>query len=208
MKTTNKILRTLIVIVVIIFIYACKGEKGDIGPSGTNGNNGTAGATGQTGATRATGVGTPGATGAKGDKGDTGAKGDKGDTGTTGATGTANVLYSDWLDLIPNVLPSFQTTIVAHKITQNILDTGDVRVYLKIPNDNNLVTLLPYSTLSYNIFLGKIVFSVSGAGSVINRGLKIRYIIIPGGISIGSGRKAAVDYTDYEAVKAYYNLVD
>jgi hypothetical protein len=177
MKTTSKILRILMVIATVIFIDACKGEKGDIGPQGANGANGATGATGQTGA-----------------------------TGATGATGTANVLYSDWLDLIPNVLPSQQTTINAPKITQDILDKGDVRVYLKIPNNNNLVTLLPYSTLSYNIFLGKIVIYVSGGNSVINTGLKIRYVIIPGGTSIGSGRKAAIDYTDYEAVKAYYDL--
>jgi hypothetical protein len=169
------------VIATIIFMDACKGEKGDIGPSGANGTNGTNGATGATGQTGATGA-----------------------TGQTGATGTSNIFYSDWLDLIPNKLPSRESIIVAPKITQNVLDNSDVRVYVKV---GTLISCLPYSDLSNWLLLGKVVIAVAG-NSTINTGLKVRYIIIPGGTSIGSGRKAAVDYTDYEAVKAYYNLKD
>jgi hypothetical protein len=180
MKTTN-IFGIIMVIATIIFVDACKGEKGDIGPSGTNGTNGTTGPTGATGQT-----------------GNTGA------TGQTGTTGSANVLYSDWLDLIPNKLPSRESTIIAPKITQNVMDNSDVRVYVKI---GSLVSALPYSDLSSWILLGKIVIAVAG-NSTINSGIKVRYIIIPGGTSIGSGRKSAVDYTDYESVKAYYNLKD
>ncbi len=177
MKTT-KIFTILIVTATIIFINACKGEKGDIGPSGANGTNGTNGTTGATGQT--------------------------GSTGATGATGTSNVFYSDWLDLIPNKLPSRESTIIAPKITQNVLDNSDVRVYVKI---GSLVSALPYADLSSWLLLGKVVIAVAG-NSTINTGLKVRYIIIPGGTSIGSGRKVSIDYTDYEAVKAYYNLKD
>jgi hypothetical protein len=37
-------------------------------------------------------------------------------------------------------------------------------------------------------------------------GNQYRYVIIPGGIP--NGRMAAVNYNDYEAVKAYYQLPD
>jgi hypothetical protein len=174
MKTT-RFFTILTIIATIIFMEACKGEKGDIGPSGANGTNGTNGSTGATG-----------------------------QTGATGATGTTNVFYSDWLDLIPNKLPSRETTIIAPKITQNVMDNSDVRVYIKI---GSLVSALPYADLSSWLLLGKVVIAVAG-NSTINTGLKVRYIIIPGGTSIGSGRISSVDYTDYEAVMAYYDLKD
>ena len=56
--------------------------------------------------------------------------------------------------------------------------------------------------LNFKAFTPEMVMLLEGA-------IKARLnMIISGGTSIGSGRKAAVDYTDYEAVKAYYNLKD
>ena len=37
--------------------------------------------------------------------------------------------------------------------------------------------------------------------------LPVRYVIVPGGAAVG-GRKAAINYNDYEAVKRAYNLPD
>lgn len=42
--------------------------------------------------------------------------------------------------------------------------------------------------------------------AVLNNYTQFRYVIIPGGVP--AGRAAAVDYSDYEAVKRYYNLPD
>ena len=189
MKTITRIFGILAIMAVAIFMDACKGTQGDVGPQGTTG---------------ATGAGATGAIGATGTTGTTGTTGQTGATGATGTAGTSNVFYSDWLDLIPNKLPSRETTITAPKITQNVLDNSDVRVYIKI---GSLVSALPYADLSNWLLLGKVIIAVANY-STINTGLKVRYIIIPGGTSIGSGRKASIDYTDYEAVKAYYGLKD
>ena len=152
-------------------------------------------------------VGPAGPAGATGPAGPAGAAGANGGTGAQGQAGTANVLYSDWLDLIPNKLPSRETTITAPRITQNVIDNSDVRVYIRIGVNN--VFPLPYSDLTYWLLLGKITIQVAG-NSTINTGIKIRYVIIPGGTSIGAGRKAApeVDLNDYQAIKTYYNLKD
>jgi hypothetical protein len=187
MKTT-RIFAILMVIATIIFMDACKGEKGDIGPSGANGTNGTNGATGATGAT--------------------GAKGDKGDTGG-GTTTASNVFYSDWLSVQFTGFSDYTATINAPKITQEILDKGTVLTYAKSNISGNIIPL-PFAALNgtirttvvYN--LGKVLLGATFDGS----SQTYRYIIIPGGTSIGSGRKATIDYLDYEAVKVYYGLKD
>ena len=206
MKTITRIFGMLAVVSAIIFMDACKAEKGDIGPIGP------IGPTGATGATGATGVGTSGATGGTGATGATGAKGDKGDTGATGATGTANVQYSDW---IPFTITGTQTTsgstnIPLPKITQEVLDKYLIFTYLKF-NTSNWVYSLP---LSFPIGGGKdetvaIRYSLANATITSNAtysNTSFRYVLVPGGVP--TGRKAAVDYNNYEEVKKYYNLPD
>ena len=164
-----------------ILLDACKGEKGDIGPAGPTGTNGANGATGTTGAIGA--------------------------TGATGATGTANVSYSDWINItFVGSSNNYIVNIPAPKLTQEILDKGDVHVYWKIGSS---IYYLPYSqtlgSTTYTIFqiftVGNIKLTSSYA---VSSATAIRYVIIPGGIA--GGRKAAVDYADYDAVKKYYNL--
>lgn len=53
-------------------------------------------------------------------------------------------------------------------------------------------------------YVGRIEFSANYATSPNQR---VRYVIIPGGTTVG-GRKAAVDMSNYQAVKAYYHLPD
>ncbi len=186
MKAITKLLSFAIVMAMFILLDACKAEKGDTGPIGPMGINGTNGATGATGAVGGTGA-----------------------TGATGATGTANVSYSDWVNVtFVGSGSSYITNVTAPKLTQDILDKGDVHIYWKIGSS---IYYIPYSqtigTTTYTLFqiltVGNIKITASYA---VTSATQIRYVIIPGGIA--GGRRAAVDYADYEAVKKYYNLTN
>lgn len=110
----------------------------------------------------------------------------------------------------------------AAPITQDILDKALILVYGKYQNtsiDKN-VYLLPSSVLTLysveafaglnRIYIQTIYPStnVVGSGSIYSPTSFInqfRYIIVPGAVN---GRQASIDYTDYEAVKKFYNLKD
>ncbi|CAG5008404.1 hypothetical protein DYBT9275_04259 [Dyadobacter sp. CECT 9275] len=168
--------------------------------------------------------------------GPAGAKGDPGAQGTAGAkgeTGTANVIYSEWL-AIP--APAANTPVrknfsfMAPKITQEIVDKGHVYGYLK--HSTGAVVPLPYaSSYTYTStgeqagsYLNTILVGLGGislnqdwltpgtvqpafanATGIVGGYVNFRYVIIPGGVS---ARVASLDYTDYEAVKKFYNLPD
>ncbi len=172
--------------------------------------------------------------GCEGDEGPTGPKGDKGDSGTQGAkgdTGTANVIYSDWMSF-PTAAAATKVrknfSFPAPKITQDIIDSGHVYGYIK--HSSGGVHPLPYAnTLTYTasgeqagsylntilIGVGSISFNqdwltpgtvptvFADANTVVGSYTNFRYIIIPGG---QKARVAGLDYSDYEAVKKFYNL--
>lgn len=146
-----------------------------------------------------------GPSGTAGQTGATGASGATGATGQTGATGTANVIYSDWTNItFTGSGTSWSGTINAPKITQEILDKGFIKAYFKFGNqvyEGNYTNTQNGASMYYYMALGSINLK-----STFNATYPWRYIIIPGGIA--GGRKAAVDYSDYEAVKAYYGLKD
>ncbi len=181
-----------------------KAILGPIGPIGPTGANGVIGATGAIGAIGATGA--TGTTGAKGDKGD---KGDTGVTGATGATGNANVIQISYTsrphtgtDLLYN-LPA--------TITKAIFDNCAYFVY--VSNGSNTYALPGWftgGTNSYRTYTagtagiqGIYIGRVAGAGT--DTFATTRIVVIPAS-DLRTGRRAAVDYNDYEAVKKYYNL--
>lgn len=171
-------------------------------------------------------TGEDGAIGPAGAKGDTGAKGDKGDAGT------ANVIYSPWLSF-PAITVNTATvkafTFDAPQITQEVIDKGTILVYGK-PASGTTIQPLPYvsywvengsvvgmidNSINFEpqkftfsrVFMGDIkTVPIRFANSTSSFFDKIRYVIIPGGVP--TGRQAAVDYNNYEAVKKYYNLAD
>lgn len=159
--------------------------------------------------------GDPGPQGEKGDKGDTGAPGP---TGSKGDAGTANVLYSAWLDLTfsqDQASGVFFKQITEPKITDNILSTGEIRVYINLGTAaNKVVSILPYVEGDAQIvpyyFVGSIELDANvNASTVTNtttgaKNRQYRYIIIPGGASV----RRNVDWNNYEAVKAYLGLKD
>ncbi|MBV7530286.1 collagen-like protein [Chitinophaga sp. sic0106] len=186
----------LILSAVVMFMVSCSkdGEPGPAGAQGPAGTNGTQGPAGP--------------------KGDTGAKGD---------TGVANVIYSAWLD-VPFAADTVQYPggvidtvgwygqIAVAKLTADMIGKSDVKVYINMntPASPQVLALPFYGSFSlFNLLVpgGIILQSNVRIGTVSVNGTKYqqyRYILIPGGVAA----RSVIDWNNYEAVKAYLNLVD
>jgi len=147
-------------------------------------------------------IGCSSSDGEVGPKGETGAAGPKGDPGS------ANVIYSEWISAtFSGSGATYTTSIAAPKLTQEMLDKADIRVYW---SESGRVISLPYaqvlSGISYTVhqrlYVGLIEliasYSISGAKS-------FRYIIIPGGVT---ARQKPLSETTYEELKTLYNIPD
>jgi hypothetical protein len=188
---------TLLASLVLITFIFTQCQKGDVGPAGPAGPAG--------------GAGPAGSTGPKGD------------------TGTANVIYSPWLDVTYRYLIDtngtvydtlgFVANIPASKLTQSILDKGEMKVYMNwgtqtTPDVAPLPILDPFFTgliINPEFLLQRIdLFSNFNATTYTDAGLKYlqyRYILIPGSVA-GRLSKPAVDWNNYNEVKAYLGLTD
>jgi hypothetical protein len=188
---------TLLASLVLITFIFTQCQKGDAGPAGAAGPAGPAGPSGS--------------------------------TGPKGDTGTANVIYSPWLDVtyaadtvhngasIDTV--GFYATITALKLTNAILTNGEIKVYLNLQTAATPdIVPLPYYDVYTNIninpdfSLQKIfLYSDINASTFTSSGQKLlqyRYILIPGSVPSGRLAKPAVDWNNYNEVKAYLGLTD
>jgi len=160
-----------------------------------------------------------GPAGPAGTAGPTGTQGPAGSQGPKGDTGVANVIYSDWLDVDFKInvdSTAYIGLIESSQITKNILNTGEIKVYVNLNTPGNpIIASLPYiggGGLLINSLFAEEEIGLSSNGNVstyIDEGDKIlqyRYLIIPGGTP--SLRKANIDFSDYNKVKAYYGLKD
>jgi len=188
-----------------LFVYSCqKGDAGAVGPAGP---------TGATGAT--------GGDGKDGKDGSTGAKGD---------TGTANVIYSDWLDVgfqpttvenatDPSLLDTtgFFAQISAPKLSSDILNKGEIKVYINEYDPETEITTvypLPYDDDSVKARLSfyeqTITVKANRDLSTIsyspdpNKSYQFRYVLIPGGVKDQSASK--IDWNNYAQVKSYLGI--
>jgi hypothetical protein len=193
---------TLLASLVLITFIFTQCQKGGVGPAGPAGPTGPAGA-----------AGSPGSTGPKGD------------------TGTANVIYSPWLDVtytadtVHNAPPDppidtvgYYADITAPKLTNAILNSGEIKVYVNLGTSTTPnVIPLPYFDI-YSLFninpdysFQKIsLYADINASTYTQSGQKkqqYRYILIPGSVP-GRLSKPAVDWNNYNAVKAYLGLTD
>ncbi len=201
----NSIRKSLLLVFVLLFALACEGPEGPEGPPGPTGSDGQDGLNGATGP-----------------------------AGPAGAAGTsANVIYSAWEDILSGdwLSASFYTSyttysssISAPSLTQSIKDTGTILVYAKWKTSGTVIpsepVLLPYyynysASISEQLFAlplsSSIQFRLQRYGStdfIKNQTTTVRYVLIPGTKSGGRVAAAPVDYTDYAAVAAYYNLPD
>jgi hypothetical protein len=164
--------------------------------------------------------------GPAGPAGPAGPQGSAGAQGQQGPAGTANVYYSQWIDV--NFDPAvdqagdtiaWTAEISATRLTKPILDSGAVKVYLNAGSSATpAVFPLPITdifaitgVLNLNVYftLNKInMYTEVDASTFTDQGTKYfqyRYIIIPGGVPAG---RQGVDWNNYESVKAYLGLKD
>lgn len=194
-----------VLVVAIALLIASCGKDGAQGPAGDQGPAGPAGP-----------AGAGGPAGADGEKGD---------------TGVANVIFSEWLDV--GYLDTFSvnpnditdTTFIsfggieATKLTNEILNTGEMKVYVNLgnPQEPNVVPLPYFSVytivnINVDFALGFIYLTSNvNAGTYIDNddGLKYqqyRYVLIPGGVAART--KQSVDWNNYKQVKEFLKLKD
>lgn len=162
--------------------------------------------------------GDPGPQGPKGDTGATGANGAKGDKGDKGDAGTANVYYSAWKDaafVLDTANAVYFTQFAEAKVTDNILSSGEIKVYINLGTPaNKVVSPLPYIQGNVQIrpyyAMGTIEVDANVNVSTVtvngDKHYQYRYIIIPGGQAIRMSTK--VDWNNYAEVQAYLGLKD
>jgi hypothetical protein len=168
--------------------------------------------------------GPAGATGATGAAGPGGSAGPAGPAGVPGAPGTANVIYSEWLDvpysidtiirLSNNTLDtSYFSVINAPKLTLDILTKGEIKVYFNlrtaaspvivpIPYFNGFSSIQPYFFPQSIELDATDNFGTRGTGT--SKIFQYRYILIPGSVT---GR-SIIDWSKYSEVQKYLNLKD
>ena len=188
---------TALLLAVILFFSYC-GKDGATGPAGPAGPAGSAGPAG--------------GAGAQGPKGD---------------TGTANVIYSAWLDVAfqpdtikdaaGNVIDTigFFVNIAAPKLTNAILNSGEIKVYINVNTAVVPVVFpLPYYDVYTNININPTyllqqiqLYSNADISTITVGGVKrqqYRYILIPGAVP---GQKAPkVNWNNYNEVAEYLGL--
>ena len=180
--------------------------------------------------------GDPGPAGPQGEQGIQGEQGPQGEDGEQGEPGTANVLYSGWIPSGFNqgitTEKEFNIELPATLEFDGFTDL--LLVYGRTNEANNsFVRPLPhlaegaFYTFMFrgdaedNVTPSIRILASSEAVNPLDFFVEFRYVIIPGGasadnveiisgrISTGNARgrmNTRVDYNDYEAVKAYYNI--
>lgn len=172
-----------------------------------------------------------GATGPAGPAGANGPAGPTGPQGAQGNAGTANVIYSDWLDVayLPDTIHTagngidtigFYATINAPKMTADILNKGEVKIYFNLNNSTDpsiwaIPYFNPYNNITINLEgleVGKIyLYSNLNPGTITQAGVKYqqyRYVLIPGGTPARTATGSSINWNNYSEVKAYLGLKD
>ena len=218
MKKTTKFL-TLGILVLAISMHSCSKD----GTDGPQGSQGPAGTTGMDGVDGVDGIN--GTNGVDGTNGTDGSDGVDGKDGKDGKDGNANVIYSNWL--APNwnfedKPKSKMMRIPITEITRNELTNRTlVYMYMSQWGDPSVYTIPSsgrWSNVWYSFTFGSTIASWEGIMvslvSTANvdlteyqytapRGNRFRYVLVPQSLNT-----AKLDYSDYEAVKSFYNLPD
>lgn len=175
-------------------------------------------------------TGPTGPAGPAGPAGPTGAAGAAGAAGAQGNPGTANVIYSNWLDVTykPDTATNsttgkldtlgFSAEIPAPQLVDSILNKGTMKVYLNLnSSDTSLVVSLPFTTRSgilINPYFSSGLISLNSnadASTVTENGkkyLQYRYVLIPGGTAAGRKPNGGINWNNYAEVKKYLGLKD
>lgn len=170
--------------------------------------------------------GETGPQGEQGPPGPNGPAGPAGPEGPQGDPGTANVIYSGWLDVAFTPVKNdagdtvaFEAAIDAPKLTNEILSTGEIKVYFNWGTAADLtVDPLPL----FDIYLGGGLsitttfsqgqiylfsnFDMSTFTDTDGKKWQYRYILIPGGTTARMSKP--VNWGNYKEVQAYLGLKD
>lgn len=173
--------------------------------------------------------GPAGAAGAAGTPGAAGPAGPAGATGAAGAPGVTNVMYSDWLDVtftvdtvrntngtIDTVGLGFYGLIPAPKLTVDMLNKGEIKVYLNLGTALN-PSVVPIPYFDGGILINPVYFvnnieldsNVPVSSTTNAAGAKTqqyRYLLIPGATTARMANK--IDLNDYKQVKDFFNMPD
>ena len=156
--------------------------------------------------------------GDEGPPGPTGPPGPAGPAGPKGDSGTANVIYSDWLnvDFDPNLDSSNWTaTIPAPRLTNEMLSQGEIKVYINFNTAADPVVFpLPYfdgAVIINPVFFTDTIALIStvDAGTQEDGGelfFQYRYVLIPGGALARKPENVNLD--NYLEMKNYFKLED
>ncbi|MBN8823765.1 MAG: collagen-like protein [Spirosoma sp.] len=149
-------------------------------------------------------------TACKGPQGEVGPAGPTGASGAAGPAGNANVLQINYAGRA--VTGSF--TLNLPGVNADRANNSLVFCYIFGTNSNwyQLPGFTNGGAYEYRTYLIPAATSILGISRVTNSTgtdtfVSIRVLVIQAS-SVVNGRKAAVDYSDYNAVKAYYNLPD
>lgn len=186
----------LALVVASVLFLAC---KGDIGPEGAKGPTGDAGLAGTAGA-----------------KGDKGVQGDKGPAGANGNVDV--VILNDTGFTIASGIGNHDSFVIGYDVLSRAqAEASGIFVYVKLPREQEEWASIPGTIffpggshqtfgLSVNFREANLLLQLirsEGTGDLVYSGIKI--IFVP---KSATARQAAIDYSDYAAVKDYYNLPD
>ncbi len=211
-KTHLKLATKIILAVTLITGFgSCSPEDGEIGPQGPQGEQGSAGPAGP--------------------QGPQGPAGQDGADGQDGEDGNAEVYYSDWIPAnftgssttskfmtidFPASVPSASSVSNTHIILIYFTGYGDGNVYL-LPVLNFRGAPFTAGFGSGSAASGDINITARSTSSSAlsefaispDRGNRFRYVIIPPTVNVKSKEgKNKLDYSDYEAVKRYFDITD
>ncbi|WP_282161273.1 hypothetical protein [Ulvibacterium marinum] len=189
----------LLALVVLVAITGCSAEDGAIGPQGPQG--------------------------IQGEQGTPGTDGQDGEDGEDGEDGNASVIFSDWIDPDWNIRDDARVKEMRIPISEvsnaELRDKTLVYMYLRqwgTPSIYPMPGRGRWSNILYEFTFGA---TAPGADGILvrlsatvpedlidlqyaaSRGNRFRYVLIP-----ESSQSGKLDYTDYDAVKTFYNLPD
>lgn len=183
MKKYSLLLSTAILAVFMILQSCTKPANGEVGPQGLTGPQGAAGPAGPAGS-----------------------------QGPAGQNGNANVIQ---ITYGPKTHSGSEINYSLTGVTQSTLTNSAYFTYVN--PGNGLWYSLPGTTSGgtreYRTYVSAaatstpLLYISRSTGTGTETFTATRIVIIPAS-DLRNGRKAAIDYSDYEAVKAYYNLPD
>ena len=188
-SSTSRIAHSFLLVCIVLFSFsACKGPQGDPGPKGDTGVAGAQGAAGPAGAAGATGP-----------------------AGPAGQNGNANVIQisygaKSWANIVDTSVELLMTGVNADFVSKSAyftyVSTGTL--WYSIPGE--IGTYGEFRTYISPTANSTLVIKRASTGIVLNA-TAVRVVLIPAN-DLRNGRKAAVDYANYEEVKKFYNLPD